>query len=57
MKIDGHPYRADTTMVEIVDKKGKTKVLTSAKAKESRAIYPRVQLSADEFQGSQQAVC
>lgn len=49
MKIDGHPCPVGTNMVEISVVKGKAKVLTSARARESRAVDPKVQLSADEF--------
>jgi len=50
MKIDGHPFPADTNTVEIINlNKGKAKVLTSARAKESGAVDPRVQLLADEY--------
>jgi hypothetical protein len=49
MKIDGHPF--PTNMVKVGDpgKKGKAKMLTSEKAKRSRAVDPEVQISADEL--------
>jgi len=49
MKIDGHPFPAGTNMVEISLMKGKSKVLTSARAKEYRATNPEVKLSANEL--------
>lgn len=36
-------------MVEVNLIKGKANVLTSAKAKETRSVDPRVQMSADEY--------
>jgi len=42
MKIDGHPFTASTNMVEISLMKGKAKVLTSARAKESGAVDPKM---------------
>lgn len=42
MKVDGHPFPADTNMVELDLTKGKTKVLTSAKAKAAGTVDPRV---------------
>ena len=53
MKIDGHPFPAN--MVD-VGKKGnalQTKVLTSQSAKESRAIDPKAQITADEAKGKE----
>lgn len=49
MRTDGHPFLVGTNMVEIDLTKGKTKVLTSAKAKAARTVDPWVQLSADEY--------
>ena len=46
MKIVGHPFPIN--MVEI-DNKLKSKVLISARAKESRAVDPDVQITADEL--------
>lgn len=42
MKIDGHPFPTDTNMIEITMVKEKTKVLTSARAKESEAVDPKL---------------
>ena len=51
MKIDGHPFPAN--MVD-VGKKGnalQTKMLTSQSAKESGAVDPKAQITADEAKG------
>ena len=51
MKIDGHPFPAN---IVDVGKKGnalQTKVLTSQSAKESGAVDPEAQVSADEAKG------
>jgi len=53
MKVDGHPFPAN--MVD-VGKKGnalQTKVLTSQSAKESGAVDPKAQLTADEAKGKE----
>ena len=53
MKIDGHPFPAN--MVD-VRKKGnalQTKVLTSQSAKESGAVDPKAQITADEAKGKE----
>jgi hypothetical protein len=49
MKIDGHPF--PTNMVEVSDtsNKGKAKVLTFEWAEQSRAVDPKLQISADEL--------
>lgn len=47
MRIEGHPF--PWNMVEVNLIKGKANVLTSAKAKETRSVDPRVQMSADEY--------
>jgi hypothetical protein len=54
MKIDQHPFAVN--MVEINEKKGmgKTKVLTSQSAKESRSVDPSAQVLADEVKGKKQ---
>ena len=51
MKIDGHPF--PTNMVDVGGKKNalQTKVLMSQLAKESGAIDPKAQVSADEAKG------
>ena len=48
MGIDGHPF-LEVHMVVFQLAKGKTNVLTSAKAKENRSVDPKVQISANEF--------
>ena len=53
MKIDGHPFPAN--MVD-VGKKGnalQTKMLTSQSAKESGAVDPKAQITADEAKGKE----
>ena len=53
MKIDGHPFPAN--MVD-VGKKGnalQTKMLTLQSAKESRAVDPKAQITADEAKGKE----
>jgi len=42
MKINGHHFPASVNMVEINIMEGKAKVLTSARARESRAVHPKV---------------
>lgn len=42
MKIDEHHFSADANLVGITMIKGKAKVLTSARAKESRAVDPKL---------------
>ena len=53
MKIDGHPFH--TNMVDVGGKRNalQTKVLTSQSAKESRAIDPKAQITADEAKGKE----
>ena len=46
MKIDGHPFPVN--IVEI-NNKLKSKVLTSARARESGAVDPEVQITVDEL--------
>ena len=48
MGVDGHPFPW-VHMVEFKLAKGKTKVLTSAKAKENGLIDPKVQILINEF--------
>lgn len=47
MKMDQNPFPFGLNMVEVSLIEGKTKVLTSAKAKESGLVNSKVQLSAD----------
>jgi hypothetical protein len=49
MKIDDDPFPKGHNMVEAKLFKGKTKVLTSARAREARAVDPDMQISAEEF--------
>ena len=51
MKIDQHPFA--TNMVDIGAKEDatQTKILTSQSAKESGAVDPKAQISADEVKG------
>ena len=49
MDIDKHPFLG-VHMVEFQLAKGKTKVLTSAKAKEDGSVDPKVQISANEYE-------
>ena len=48
MDIDGHPFLG-VHMVEFRLAKGKTKVLTSTKAKEDGLIDPKAQILANEY--------
>ena len=49
MKVDDNPFPRDQNMVDARLLKGKTKVLTSTRAKESGTIDPKMQISADEY--------
>lgn len=49
MKLDENPFPGQNTVGAGVFK-GKAKVLTSAKAKESRAVDPEMQITAEEYQ-------
>ena len=53
MKIDGHPF--PTNMVDVGGKRNalQTKVLTSQSAKESGAVDPKAQITADEAKGKE----
>ena len=53
MKIDGHPFLAN--MVDVGGKRNalQTKVLTSQSTKESRAVDPKAQITADETKGKE----
>ena len=50
MKVDDNPFPWDQNMVDARLLKGKTKVLTSTRAKEAGTIDPKMQISADEYQ-------
>ena len=49
MKVDDNPFPRDQNMVDARLLKGKTKVLTSTRAKEAGTIDPKMQISADEY--------
>ena len=53
MKIDGHPF--PTNMVDVGGNRNalQTKVLTSQSAKESGAVDPKAQITADEDKGKE----
>ena len=49
MKVDDNPFPRDHNMVDVKLLKGKTKVLTSIRAKETGAVDPKTQISANEY--------
>ena len=49
MKVDDNPFLGDQNMVDARLLKGKTKVLTSTKSRETRIVDPEIQISADEY--------
>ena len=49
MKVDDNPFLGDQNMVDARLLKGKTKVLTSTKSRETRIVNPEMQISADEY--------
>ena len=49
MKLDENPFPKDQNMVDAKLLKGKTKVLTSTRAKETGTVDPEMQISADEY--------
>ena len=49
MKVDDNPFLGDQNMVHARLLKGKTKVLTSTKSRETRTVNPERQISADEY--------
>ena len=49
MKVDDNPLPRDRNMVDIKLLKGKTKVLTSSRARETGTVDPVIQISADEY--------
>ena len=53
MKIDGHPF--PTNMIDVGGKRNvlQTKVLMSQSTKESRAVDPKAQITADETKGKE----
>ena len=49
MKVDDNPFPRDQNMVDAKLLKGKTRVLTSTRAKETGTADPKMQISADEY--------
>ena len=49
MKVDDNPFPGDQNMVDARLLKGKTKVLTSTRSRETRTVDPEMQISADEY--------
>ena len=49
MKVDDNPFPKDQNMVDAKLLKGKTKVLTSTRAKKTGTVNPDMQISADEY--------
>ena len=49
MKVDDNPFLKDQNMVDAKLLKGKTKVLTSTRARETRIVNSKMQISADEY--------
>ena len=49
MKVDDNPFPKDHNMVDAKLLKGKTKVLTSTRAMETRTVDPEMQILADEY--------
>ena len=49
MKVDDNSFPEYQNMVDARLLKGKTKVLTSVRSKETRIVDPKIQISADEY--------
>ena len=49
MKVDDNPFPRDQNMVDAKLLKGKTKVLTSTRVKETGTVDPEMQILADEY--------
>ena len=49
MKVDDNPFPRDQNMVDARLLKGKTKVLTSTRSRETRTVDPEMQISADKY--------
>ena len=49
MKVDDNPFPRDQNMVDARLLKGKTKVLTSARARETRTVDLEIQISTNEY--------
>ena len=48
MKVDDNPFPGDQNLVDTRLLKGKTKVLTSTRSKETGTVDPRLQISVDK---------
>ena len=49
MKVDDNPFLGDQNMANARLLKGKTKVLTSVRSRETGTVDPKVQILADEY--------
>ena len=49
MKVDDNPFPKDQNMVDARLLKGKTKVLTSVRSRETRIVDPEMQILTDEY--------
>ena len=49
MKVDDNPFSGAQNMVDARLIKGKTKVLTSTKSRETGTVDPEMQISTDEY--------
>ena len=49
MRVDDNPFPRDQNMVDTKLLKGKTKVQTSTRAKETGTVDPEMQISVDEY--------
>ena len=49
MKVDDNPFLGDQNMVDARLLKGKIKVLTSTRSRETGIVNPEMQISADEY--------
>ena len=49
MKVDDNPFLGDQNMVDARLLKGKTKVLTSVRSRETRTVNPEMQILANEY--------
>ena len=49
MKVDDNPFLRDQNMVDVKLLKGKTRVLTSTRARETRTVDLEIQISTNEY--------
>ena len=49
MKVDDNPFPRDQNMVDARLLKGKTKVLTSTRSRETKTVNPKMQISVDQY--------